>query len=499
MKLFGNKKKSKKTDVEKPASKKRLTKLQKILIISGAVLCALILSGIAAWNLYAAPPDVGAADGLNLSVTDDLDKSSASPNATDGSDADAQALDSSATGRKDGFYTILLVGTDHVGANTDTIIVVGFDTENNKLSFISIPRDTMVDVTRSVKKINAAYSAAGLGDDGIAELKSEVKGIIGFDVDCYAMIDLNAFCEVVDLIGGVDFDVPMRMKYSDPSQDLYIDLQAGYQNLDGNEAMQLVRFRSGYAAADIQRINVQQQFMKAIANQVLQIENFTKIKGFMKIISENLTTDLSYRNMVWFAQQLMDMDSDNINFYTMPGSGTGYYHGASYYTLYGQSVVDLVNENINPYTTDITLSDVDIITTSGGSIITSSGSGDSVTDFSWSGSSGSSSSSSSHSSSSSSSSSNSHSSGSESSSNSTATVTSKPVTETDSSSTTNTESGGEASPSPSETVKETTSPTVSAEPSPEISEPVETTAPEATVSPSDSGSEVVIPTEAPIT
>lgn len=116
--------------------------------------------------------------------------------------------------REDGIYNVLVVGTDKVGLNTDTILVMSLDSINNRANVMSIPRDTMSNVSRNVKKINAAYSiGAKNGKGNIDNLKKEVSYLMGFEVDNYVVINLNAFEEIIDAIGGVTIDVPRDMNY----------------------------------------------------------------------------------------------------------------------------------------------------------------------------------------------------------------------------------------------------------------------------------------------
>lgn len=117
--------------------------------------------------------------------------------------------------RKEGQYTFLLFGTDKEGTNTDTLMVVNYDVNNQKLRLMSIPRDTMINVSWDIKKINSVYGMSGLNG-----LKKHIGKLIGFVPDYYVKIDLKAFVEVVNLIGGVEFDVPREMNYDDPYQDL---------------------------------------------------------------------------------------------------------------------------------------------------------------------------------------------------------------------------------------------------------------------------------------
>ncbi len=110
------------------------------------------------------------------------------------------------------------------------------------------------------------------------------RDLLGFPVDGYVLVDLEAFQKTVDLVRGVEFDVPMDMNYEDPSQNLYIHLQKGLQTLDGEQAMGLVRFRKGYATQDIQRTQTQQQFLKALAKAVpvrQQPDEAQGIRGYL--------------------------------------------------------------------------------------------------------------------------------------------------------------------------------------------------------------------------
>ncbi len=122
--------------------------------------------------------------------------------------------------KKEGLYNILIVGTDGDGGRTDTIMIASLDTTTHSVALMSIPRDTYINANYSVPKINSAYGAGGMGESGIAALENQLAKMLGFEVDGYVMVDLDGFVEIVDLIGGVEFDVPMNMYYSDPTQDL---------------------------------------------------------------------------------------------------------------------------------------------------------------------------------------------------------------------------------------------------------------------------------------
>ena len=183
---------------------------------------------------------------------------------------------------------------------------------------MSIPRDTYAPAY-VVPKINSAYGAVGGGEKGMEQLMEQVKNVIGFLPDGYALVDLGAFVEAVDLLGGLDFDVPMDMDYDDPDQNLFIHLRAGEQHLTGEQLMWVVRFRSGYANADIGRTEVQRAVLKTAMKQWLRPKTLAALPGLWRIYQENLTTDLSVRNIVWIARVLLKSMGGDMEANVLPG------------------------------------------------------------------------------------------------------------------------------------------------------------------------------------
>lgn len=223
--------------------------------------------------------------------------------------------------RISGRSTILLCGTDEDGTRTDTILLLTLDRSEGSIRLLSIPRDTYAPAYY-VPKINSAYGAVGGGEKGMEQLMEQVKNVVGFMPDAYALVDLTAFVEAVDLLGGLDFDVPMDMDYDDPTQDLYIHLQAGEQHLTGEQLMWVVRFRSGYANADIGRTEVQRAVVKAAMKQWMRPQTLAALPGLWKIYQENLTTDLSARNLVWMVRVLLKGVGGDIEANVLPGYAT---------------------------------------------------------------------------------------------------------------------------------------------------------------------------------
>ncbi len=262
--------------------------------------------------------------------------------------------------RNEGLYTFLVIGNDQGNGNTDTMFVGRLDTVNHKLNIVSIPRDTLVNVSWSVKKVNTILAFKKAGMPGLVEGLSD---ILGFEVDSYVSVDLKAFEALVDAIGGVYFDVPQNMVYNDPTQNLHINVSKGYQLLDGHNAVGVVRYRSGYAAGDIKRISVQQDFMKALAKQCLTFSAIaSNITEYAQIFKDYVETDLTVGNIVWYGQEMLKMDVDDITFQTVPEFYNDSVRGLSYCSIYVDEWLDMINECLNPYKDPVTIDNVNILT-----------------------------------------------------------------------------------------------------------------------------------------
>lgn len=257
--------------------------------------------------------------------------------------------------RKRGNSTILLAGTDASGDRTDTIMLLNIDRKAGKLSLMSIPRDTKVNSTYTPHKINAAYGVNGSGEQGMDALMEYVSECIGFRPDGYMLIDLNVFVELVDLMGGVRFDVPCDMYYNDPTQDLYINLQAGEQKLNGEQAMGVVRFRSGYAMADLERVNVQRDFLSAALHQWVSVKNLWKLPKALSLLLDHTLTDLSTANLLWMAESVVRCGTGDMMMTTIPHGLNG---DGEYVLIDAQETLDLVNESFCPYEQGITMDDL---------------------------------------------------------------------------------------------------------------------------------------------
>ncbi len=203
---------------------------------------------------------------------------------------------------------VLVLGTDNQNKLTDTIMICQVDNEDDEINILSIPRDTKVTLNGRSHKINAAHALGG-----VERAIKTVKELTGIPIHHFAVIHLSALRDCVDALGGVDFDVPQNMYYQDPYQGLNINLKKGYQHLNGSQCEQLIRFRR-YARGDLQRVEVQQSFLREFAKQKFTLSNVAKIGDIYGIIEDNIVTDMSLRDMKKIAVKLVDY-KENVNTY----------------------------------------------------------------------------------------------------------------------------------------------------------------------------------------
>lgn len=280
------------------------------------------------------------------------------------------------SGRKEGVYTFLVAGKDVASGGTDTILLLTYDTTEKAIHGLNLPRDTMINTKAASKRINTVYSRNRGSKDmseearvaqGMNALKKEVANLTGITPDFYVLVEWEAIGELVDAIGGVEFEVPFDMDYDDIYQNppLHIHQKAGLRTLTGEDAMEVIRWRknnTGSSGGDVARLKIQQDFLKAVAKTCLQPSIFLKAPELARIFSENVETDLTVGNILAFAQAAKGMDPErNVSFETAPLADSFLYKGSALITLDREGILEIVNEGMNPYQRDIRLSDLKLI------------------------------------------------------------------------------------------------------------------------------------------
>ena len=377
----------------KPPRKGKLTRQQIILIVVAAVLAVALAVTLALRSLFVRPELPKRNDPQNA-MDADGDGQPDGPEAIDYGDGIRPRGGDGERKSKD-YWTVLILGRDTGGGgNTDTMLLASYDVTNQKATVMSIPRDTMVNVPWDIKRINSVYNYYGQGEKGIQYLYKEIAQLVGFEPDFQVVVEWDAVGEIVDAIGGVYFDVPLDMNYEDPYQDLSIHQTKGYRLLSGDDAMQVLRYRHdnnmkhGYAEGDLGRIKTQQAFLKAMVEQVLQPKNMTKAGPLIEAFNKNVETDLSFQNILWFAQSavLGGLKMEDVNFVTMPNTSKYVYSRSidkltngrdkmqSYVVPNARKLLELVNNELSPFEETFTLADLDVMSVNAdGSISSSTG------------------------------------------------------------------------------------------------------------------------------
>ncbi len=223
---------------------------------------------------------------------------------------------------------VLLLGVseDITSKLTDTIILCTYNPQNQTAAMLSIPRDTFVGKStanaKGSDKINSLYSK------GVEKTVSAVEKITNVEIDYYIVVNTKALIEIVDIIGGVEFDVPIDMKYDDPTQDLHIDLKAGKQLINGEKAEQLLRFRhnndgssypSEYGDNDYGRMKTQRAFITESAKQTIDVKNLFKANTIVKTVFKNIETNMEKEDLYKYIPAAAGFNMENIVSEQLPG------------------------------------------------------------------------------------------------------------------------------------------------------------------------------------
>ena len=258
------------------------------------------------------------------------------------SEAQSEVIDASASKDGEDVFSVLVVGKDKVSSLADVIMLVSFDRSSKRACVLQIPRDTYASYgNKNYYKINGALRT--LGADGMRDFFEKNFGIA---LDGYISLDLEGFRNVVDAIGGVEITVEEDLKYNDPSQGLYINLKKGRQTLDGKHAEMLVRYRSGYARGDLDRLDTQKEFMAATFLGVKKKINLLNAYGVISSVIPYIETDISAPELLSLFVSGTAVSDDDIGFITLPGEDAiSDISGGSFYVMSAKSTKKILNEN----------------------------------------------------------------------------------------------------------------------------------------------------------
>jgi len=250
---------------------------------------------------------------------------------------------------------VLGVSEDIDSALTDTMMLVSYNPKSQKAFVVSIPRDTYIGKNEAnadgFDKINSLYQK------DVQKTVSAVEKLTGVEINNYIVVKNNALIDIVDAIGGVEFDVPIDMKYDDDTQDLHIDLKAGVQVLNGDKAEQMLRFRhsnpdkngkmttypASYGADDYGRMRTQREFIQATAEQLADWKNITKLSNIATAVFDNLETDMKLSKLIGYIPSALKLDTETLRMEQLPGASRQI-NGLWFYDANSTETCKLMNE-----------------------------------------------------------------------------------------------------------------------------------------------------------
>ena len=229
--------------------------------------------------------------------------------------------------------TVLLLGES--GGNTDTIMLVTYDPKIQEAGMLSIPRDTFVGNDKNdPKQAKAANKINSLYHESPEKVVAAVSKIVGIDIKYYVLIDTKVLVELVDIIGGIEYTVPIDMRYDDVTQDLHINLKQGKQKLNGDQVEQLVRFRHNNMGApyygstypydwgieDYGRMRTQRAVAIVVARQTIKLKNVFEIGQIIDTLEKNVDTNVNVKAVKDYIPYGIKIDLETIKSYQLPGA-----------------------------------------------------------------------------------------------------------------------------------------------------------------------------------
>lgn len=234
-----------------------------------------------------------------------------------------------------GKINALLMCTDEDGLRTDSMVLVCYDTENNSVNMLSVPRDLRMFVGNRYQKINAAHAYYTNGEIGgpIAACEA-VTRLTGVTINYYVDFSFAAIAKIIDELGPVNFTIPdlygdgEGMVYDDPVQNLHINLPPGNRDLNGEQVVHLLRYRKSnhanksYLRGDEDRIAMQQEFLRTLTDQKLNVKLIQKIPAIYTDIMSDIKTNLSVKDVIKYSKYLTNFTSAGINAETVAADAT---------------------------------------------------------------------------------------------------------------------------------------------------------------------------------
>lgn len=240
----------------------------------------------------------------------------------------------------EGTINILLMCTDNDGLRTDAIMLASYNTQTNNINMLSIPRDLRMYIGNRYQKINAAHAFYTDGVPGGPTATCEaVSRLTGVAINYYVDFSFSAIAQIIDELGAINFTIPdiygdgVGMVYDDPYQDLHINLPPGTYDLNGEQVVHLLRYRKGnpdpitgirktYPGGDADRIKIQQEFIRSLIDQKLNLALIKKIPSIFSDVKREIKTNFTVKDILKYSKYLKNISSTGINSLTVPCDAT---------------------------------------------------------------------------------------------------------------------------------------------------------------------------------
>ena len=237
-------------------------------------------------------------------------------------------------------YNILLLGKDQAAGLCDVIILTSIDMQKGEVNVMQIPRDTYFNYGNGEhNKINGAPCVLGA-----EQFVKEISNALGVPIDYYLCLDLKTLEQMVDMVSGIEIDIPADMDYEDPAQGLSIHLNAGKNTLDGKQALGFLRYRAGYTTGDIGRLDAQKLFLNAFSKKVSEQNNPRLCIDLFKLIMKNSETNIREKDVLSLAMKMSGKKDMKAFYMTACGEAVrSEKSGAWYYILSRSSMSEMLS------------------------------------------------------------------------------------------------------------------------------------------------------------
>lgn len=244
------------------------------------------------------------------------------------------------------YTNILILGIDdneiddmQSGRYSDTVLVASINHKTGFINFLAIPRDTKVKIPgrKGEEKINQAYYYGG-----VQLAVRTVEDVLQLPIQHYFIVDMKVFAEIVDVLGGLSLYVENDMDYEDPYAELAIHLKQGYQYLNGEEAIQYLRYRSD-ELGDIGRVQRQQKFLKAMYAELFRVDMLAKLPTFFDVMNRRVTTSIAVMDGIYLAKNMSSASPECIKTEMLPGNYSAA-NGVNYWVIDAEKLGMLIDE-----------------------------------------------------------------------------------------------------------------------------------------------------------